>query len=131
MAKPLMSDEPSLELWPIGNCQVSALIDRAASLVWGCAPRVDGDPVFCSLVNGERQDVGVWRFTLEGQVRTSQQYVRNTPILVTRIEAEDGSAVEITDFCPRFFTRTRVSRSCFCAFGPSWPARSSTTTPGW
>ena len=110
MAKPLMSEQPSLELWPIGNCQVSALIDCAASLVWGCVPRVDGDPVFCSLLNGERQDVGVWRFTLEGQVRTSQQYVRNTPILVTRLEAEDGSAVEITDFCPRFERSGRMYR---------------------
>jgi len=32
----------SLNLWPIGNCQVSALIDERAGLVWGCQPRVDG-----------------------------------------------------------------------------------------
>ena len=36
----------SLDLWPIGNCQVSALVDGAARLVWGCVPRVDGDPLF-------------------------------------------------------------------------------------
>ena len=97
-----MAAEQTLELWPIGNCQVSALIDGAAGLVWGCAPRIDGDPVFCALVNGDRQGVGVWRFSLEGQVGASQHYVRNTSILVTRLEAEDGSAVEITDFSPRF-----------------------------
>ena len=39
-----------LSLWPIGNCQVSALVDRAAGFVWACAPRVDGDPLFCSLL---------------------------------------------------------------------------------
>ncbi len=39
-----------LSLWPIGNCQVSALVDREAGFVWGCAPRVDGDPLFCSLL---------------------------------------------------------------------------------
>ena len=37
-----------LSLWTIGNCQVSALIDEAAGLVWGCQPRIDGDPLFCS-----------------------------------------------------------------------------------
>jgi len=41
----------SLDLWPIGNCQVSALVDGAAGLVWACQPRVDGDPVFCSLLD--------------------------------------------------------------------------------
>ena len=40
----------SLNLWPIGNCQVSALIDERAGLVWGCQPRVDGDPLFCALL---------------------------------------------------------------------------------
>src|SRR3546814_4500832 len=41
----------TLDLWPIGNCQVSALIDRAGRFVWGCVPRVDGDPLFSSLLD--------------------------------------------------------------------------------
>ena len=41
----------TLDLWPIGNCQVSALVDRAGRFVWGCTPRVDGDPAFCSLLD--------------------------------------------------------------------------------
>ncbi|WP_305098005.1 glycoside hydrolase family 15 protein [Croceibacterium aestuarii] len=102
--------QPGLELWTIGNCQVSGLIDEAAGLVWGCVPRVDGDPVFCALLNGERQDRGVWRFEIEGQVSATQHYERNTPILVTRLEAIDGSAVEITDFCPRFERSGRMYR---------------------
>ena len=85
--------QSTLDLWPIGNCQVSGLIDDNAGLVWGCVPQVDGDPVFCSLLGGDVQDRGVWRFELEGQVGASQSYVRNTPILVTRLEAADGSAV--------------------------------------
>ena len=100
----------NLSLWPIGNCQVSALVDSAAGLVWGCVPRVDGDPVFCALMNGERQDEGVWRFALEGQVRATPRYSRNTPILVTRLEAEDGSAVDIIDFCPRAERSGRMYR---------------------
>ncbi|HET6524914.1 glycoside hydrolase family 15 protein [Sphingopyxis sp.] len=100
----------NLSLWPIGNCQVSALVDSAAGLVWGCVPRVDGDPVFCALMNGERQDEGVWRFALEGQVRATPRYSRNTPILVTRLEAADGSAVDIIDFCPRAERSGRMYR---------------------
>jgi pentatricopeptide repeat protein len=102
--------EASLELWPVGNCQVSGLIDERAGLVWGCVPRVDGDPVFCSLVNGDDGQAGVWRFELEGQVSATQHYERNTPILVTRLEAKDGSAVEISDFCPRFERSGRMYR---------------------
>jgi len=105
-----MEYRSSLELWPIGNCQVSALVDEQGSFVWGCIPRVDGDPVFCSLLNGDDQDRGVWRFELEGQVKAEQHYIRNTPVLVTRLEAEDGSAVEVTDFCPRFERTGRMYR---------------------
>ncbi len=101
---------PNLELWPIGNCQVSGLIDSAAGLVWGCVPRVDGDPVFCALLNGDAQEAGVWRFELEGQIAASQRYERNTAILITRLEAEDGSAAEIYDFCPRFERSGRMYR---------------------
>jgi GH15 family glucan-1,4-alpha-glucosidase len=99
-----------LELWPIGNCQISALIDRRAGLVWGCVPRVDGDPIFCTLLNGIHQDTGVWRFEIEGQTSATQSYIRNTPILVTRLEASDGSAVEVLDFCPRYHHTGRMYR---------------------
>lgn len=101
---------PDLELWPIGNCQVSALIDREGAVAWACVPRVDGDPVFCSLLNGENRDAGIWRFELVGQVSAHQEYIRNTPILVTRLEAEDGSAVEVLDFCPRYEHKGRMYR---------------------
>lgn len=103
-------NEQNLELSPIGNCQVSALVDEQGGFVWGCIPRVDGDPVFCSLLNGDKQDEGVWRFELEGQVSATQHYVRNTPILVTRLEAEDGSALDIYDFAPRFERSGRMYR---------------------
>ncbi len=100
----------TLELSPIGNCQVSALVDTSGEIVWSCIPRVDGDPVFCSLLNGDKNGEGVWRFTLEGQCKSSQRYERNTAILVTRLEAEDGSAVEIHDFAPRFEGSGRMYR---------------------
>ena len=117
------SSNADLELAPIGNCQVSALVDRTGAFVWGCIPRVDGEPVFCSLLNGERRDDGIWRFELEGQVSATQQYIRNTPILLTKLVSKDGSEVEILDFCPRFEGTARRSpqppgaqiMSVFCA----------------
>ncbi len=102
--------QANLELSPIGNCQVSALVDEEGGFVWGCVPRVDGDPVFCSLLNGDNRNEGVWRFELEGQVSATQYYLRNTPILVTRLEALDGSALEIHDFAPRFERSGRMYR---------------------
>jgi GH15 family glucan-1,4-alpha-glucosidase len=109
------SDVPApastLELWPIGNCQVSGLIDDKGALVWGCVPRVDGDPTFCALLRGDKgQDAGTWRFELENQVSVRQHYLRNTPVLVTRLEDAKGGAVEIYDFAPRFERDGRMYR---------------------
>jgi len=101
----------SLDLWPIGNCQVSALIDRAGRFVWACVPRVDGDPAFSSLLAGDNtQDTGAWSIDLEDCVSTEQAYVRNTPILVTRHTDGAGNAVEVVDFCPRIERQDRTYR---------------------
>jgi GH15 family glucan-1,4-alpha-glucosidase len=104
----------TLDLWPIGNCQVSALVDRMGRFSWGCVPRVDGDPVFCSLLDdapraGEGAR-GFWEIDLDGGTRTTQRYVRNTPILVTRHEDDAGNAIEVTDFCPRYERNGRTYR---------------------
>jgi len=107
---PAPEPEPELELWPIGNCQVTALIDSQGGFVWGCVPRVDGDPIFCALLNGANRESGVWRISLDGQERVEQEYIRNTAMLVTRLFARDGSAAEIVDFCPRFERSGRMYR---------------------
>ncbi|WP_294392356.1 glycoside hydrolase family 15 protein [uncultured Sphingomonas sp.] len=107
---------PDLDLWPIGNCQVSALIDRAGSFVWACVPRVDGDPVFSALVNTHEGDQhGIWSIELEGGKVVEQSYRRNTAVLVTRHEDEQGNAIEVTDFSPRFRHHNRPYRPV--AFG--------------
>jgi len=99
-----------MNLWPIGNCQVSALIDSTGRFVWGCVPRVDGDPAFCALLDREDTETGFWAIELDGRVKTEQHYLRNTPILVTRHEDADGGAVEVIDFCPRFVRNDRDYR---------------------
>ncbi|WP_395646369.1 glycoside hydrolase family 15 protein [Terricaulis sp.] len=104
-----MSD--SLNLWPIGNCQVSALVDVSGRLVWACVPRVDGDPLFSALLNPEPRDgeaTGFWALDLENCVSVEQAYRRNTPILMSTMTDAAGNAVEVIDFCPRLrrFDRT-------------------------
>ena len=99
-----------LDLWTIGNCQVSALIDRAGRIVWGCVPRVDGDPLFSALLGGEAPDRGHWAIVLEDTVSVEQHYIRNTPVLVTRHTDANGGAIEVIDFCPRFSRHGRVYR---------------------
>jgi GH15 family glucan-1,4-alpha-glucosidase len=99
-----------MNLWPIGNCQVSALIDAGGRFVWGCVPRVDGDPAFSALLAGEEPDTGYWAIELEGCTSTEQHYLRNTPVLVTRHDDGRGNVVEITDFCPRLMQEGRTYR---------------------
>jgi GH15 family glucan-1,4-alpha-glucosidase len=98
----------SLELFPIGNCAASALIDEAGSFVWACAPRVDGDPFFSALLGGDAPQAGYWSIEAEGQVQARQSYLRNTPILRTELTDASGASLEIIDFCPRYrqFGRT-------------------------
>jgi GH15 family glucan-1,4-alpha-glucosidase len=102
-----------LNLWPIGNCQVSALIDDQARFVWGCQPRVDGDPLFCSLLDPAGDETGArgeWSIALEDQVSCTQHYLRNTPILVSRLTDAAGGVAEIFDFCPRYARHGRMYR---------------------
>jgi GH15 family glucan-1,4-alpha-glucosidase len=100
----------TMDLWPIGNCQVSALVDATGRFVWGCVPRVDGDPAFTALLDRDDPETGYWAIEMEGTTRTVQYYLRNTPILVTRHEDDRGNAVEITSFAPRFDRNGRPYR---------------------
>jgi hypothetical protein len=95
----------SLDLFPIGNCSASALIDRAGRYVWACVPRVDGDPFFSALLSGREADdaeaQGLWAIDVEQTTEIRQAYLRNTAILQTEIVSRSG-ALEILDFSPRF-----------------------------
>lgn len=94
----------SLDLALIGNGSIGALIDDEARIVWCCFPRFDGDPAFCSLLDGERRpnQPGTFSIELTGVTRREQHYLEDTPILITRLYDAKGGGVEITDFCPRF-----------------------------
>src|SRR3546814_12536133 len=93
-------------LWPIGNRQIRARIDRWGGMVWACLRRVDGERSFSALLSddvyAEPQARGYWAIELEGVTSITQEYVRNTPILRTRQMDDQGNIVETLDFCPRF-----------------------------
>jgi GH15 family glucan-1,4-alpha-glucosidase len=108
-------DPVSLELGVIGNCNVAALVDRAGKISWMCYPRLDANPMFCSLIGGERlskgdfQRNGAFSIEVEGGAPATQRYIENTPVLTTDIDSE-GGAIRITDFCPRFVEYGRMFR---------------------
>jgi GH15 family glucan-1,4-alpha-glucosidase len=103
-----------LDLAPIGNCSISSLIDRQGRHIWCCAPRVDSDPVFSTLLSGKEPEaedaIGIWAVDVEGFTQASQAYLRNTPILRTEVEDVSGNALEILDFAPRYRQSGRVYR---------------------
>jgi GH15 family glucan-1,4-alpha-glucosidase len=100
----------SLDLAIVGNANIAALIDPRAEIVWACLPRMDGDPVACSLLRERRgaDDFGFFALELVDFSHSEQQYLANTPILVTRLFDRHGGAVEVTDFAPRFRHHARL-----------------------
>ena len=102
----------TLDLAVIGNCAISALVDRLARIVWYCSPRFDSVPVFQSLLCGaqDAQREGLMAVELEGLARTEQSYDAGTAILRTRLISDKGDVIEVTDFAPRFLNHDRMFR---------------------
>jgi GH15 family glucan-1,4-alpha-glucosidase len=102
----------SLDLAAIGNCSIAALIDRRADVVWMCFPRLDADPVFCSLLMNGDANSAEGRFSVElvDMVRCDQSYLENTAILISTMTDDRGNAIEIADFAPRFQQYERMFR---------------------
>jgi GH15 family glucan-1,4-alpha-glucosidase len=99
----------SLELGIVGNCTISALIDRSGTVVWSCFPRFDGDPLFCKLLDDEGER-GFYSVELDDLAEVEQSYLSNTAVLVTRLTNKSGEGVEISDFAPRFQQFGRIFR---------------------
>jgi GH15 family glucan-1,4-alpha-glucosidase len=99
-----MTMQPTLQLGVIGNCQVSALVDVQGRYVWTCLPRLDGEPVFCSLLrnDGADNEQGFFSVELPTLAHAKQSYLPNTAILETILTGADGGRLRILDFCPRF-----------------------------
>lgn len=101
----------TLNLGVIGNGTVAALVDNAGTIAWWGFPRIDGDPVFFSLLNGGDSDQrGFFSTDLAGQIHAEQSYLTNSAILKTTLYDKDGGAVEVIDFAPRFVLLERIFR---------------------
>ena len=90
----------------IGNCQVSALIDRTGKVAWCCMPRFDSPSVFGSILDEEQG--GFWSIepipAVSGSPtdwETRQHYMRNSNVLVTTFTSKGGESFEVIDFMPR------------------------------
>jgi GH15 family glucan-1,4-alpha-glucosidase len=110
MTKTDGANEASLDLAAIGNCIVASLIDRRGRHVWHCYPRLDGDPIFSALINGNDPQAGFWDVELRGAVESRQHYIGNAAILVTHLANQQGDEIRITDFAPRFKHYGRIFR---------------------
>ncbi len=102
----------TLDLAMIGNCAISALIDRRGRIVWCCMPRFDGDPVFYALLDsaGGIGTDGTMAVELENFSHATQTYDHATAILRTQLFDAAGMGIEIADFAPRFLHHERVFR---------------------
>lgn len=94
----------SLDLGIIGNCQIAVIVDARGRYVWGCFPRFDSDPAFCSLLRSddEADQFGFFDVELQGFSHAEQTYVENTAILSTTLTDDAGGAVRIIDYAPRY-----------------------------
>lgn len=100
-----------LHLGVIGNCHVSALVDRKGRYVWTCWPRLDGDPVFCNLLDGGTEsESGFFEIELQDFAEAERRYEDNSAILVTTLADDNGGRIRITDFSPRFKQHDRTYR---------------------
>ena len=109
------ANRSNLDLGVIGNCVLSALIDRRGRYVWSCFPRLDGDPLFCGLLKGDPKSVsddveGCFDVKIDHFAETQQNYVGNTAVLSTILTDADGQGVRIIDFAPRFKQYERIFR---------------------
>ena len=82
----------------IGDCETAALVSRDGSIDWLCWPRFDSDACFAALLG--TADNGRWRIAPKAEkFRASRQYRKDTMILETRFETDEGVATLI-DFMP-------------------------------
>jgi GH15 family glucan-1,4-alpha-glucosidase len=105
-----MIPTPSLDLSVIGNGVIAALLDRFGNIVWSCWPRIDGDPMFCALVDGDKPESGFFSVAFDEETEADQFYIRNTAIVRTVLRAKSGASFQITDFVPRFRQYHRMHR---------------------
>ncbi|MBL7719720.1 MAG: glycoside hydrolase family 15 protein [Flavipsychrobacter sp.] len=83
----------------IGNCAFIAHVHKNTNIAWLCWPRFDSSFIFGGLLDEEKG--GHFSILPEGEFTSTQQYIENTNILETIVDAPDGK-YKVTDYAPRF-----------------------------
>ncbi len=81
----------------IGNLRSAALVAKNGSIDWAPAPFIDSPTVFAVLLDDKKG--GYWRIMPIGEFESTQEYIPNTNILVTKFKTKDGTA-ELFDCIP-------------------------------
>ena len=82
----------------IGNTRTCALVSRAGSIDWMCAPRFDSDACFAALVGYDEH--GRWALRPAVRVREARQRYRDDSMVLETELTCDGGVVRIVDFMP-------------------------------
>ncbi|MBS0350729.1 MAG: glycoside hydrolase family 15 protein [Proteobacteria bacterium] len=91
-----MNDDPCFieDYGYIGDCHSGALISKTGSIDWCCMPRMDSSSCFGRLLDW--QQGGFCQIFPTKPVTISRSYLKDSMILETRFESEDG-AVSLLD----------------------------------
>ncbi|MGB3180815.1 MAG: glycoside hydrolase family 15 protein [Cyclobacteriaceae bacterium] len=90
----------------IGNCAFLAHVHKNSNIAWMCWPRFDSSFIFGKLLDDEKGGEFSITPSSEENFVSDQYYIKNTNLLVTEIEYEEGR-YRITDFAPRFYQYDR------------------------
>ncbi|HXU63634.1 MAG TPA: trehalase-like domain-containing protein, partial [Polyangia bacterium] len=82
----------------IGNTRTAALVSRAGSIDWFCAPRFDSDACFAALIGYDEH--GSWAIRPAVALRESHQRYRGETLILETDFICDGGAVRVIDFMP-------------------------------
>jgi GH15 family glucan-1,4-alpha-glucosidase len=82
----------------IGNTRTAALVSRAGSIDWFCAPRFDSDACFAALLGYDEH--GVWAIRPTVATRESRQRYRGDTVILETEFVCDGGVARIVDFMP-------------------------------
>jgi alpha,alpha-trehalase len=88
-----MSDTPIGDHALLSDCHSAALVDRAGSVEWWCAPRFDSPSLFARLLDDRAGHFSVKPVT---DAKVTRRYVDGSLVLTTTFETTSGT-VELTD----------------------------------
>lgn len=91
----------NLDYGVIGNCRTAALVSKEGSIDWFCLPDFDSPSIFSKLLDENKG--GSFSFLVSSDYTISQKYVKNTNVLATLYESDEGAFV-VLDYMPRYRT---------------------------